>query len=130
MCAPVPEVVKGAPVGGEWQRHAAAGWARGNRSNGSFLSLNRNKRSLAVDLKAAEGKALLLEMVKTADVFIQNYRPGAARRCMALPFAADRLYLDDIGAEVAQPLRRERPRHRDRALENPIAAQNTHYLLL
>src|SRR3546814_2737003 len=74
------DVVKVEPVGGEWQRHASAGGARGNRINVSFLSLNRNKRSLAVDLKAAEGKALLLEMVKTADVFIQNYRPGVARR--------------------------------------------------
>src|SRR3546814_8420658 len=74
------DVVKVEPVTGEWQRHASAGGARGNRINVSFLSLNRNKRSLAVDLKAAEGKALLLEMVKTADVFIQNYRPGIARR--------------------------------------------------
>lgn len=74
------DVIKVEPVTGEWQRHASAGGARGNRINVSFLSLNRNKRSLAVDLKAAEGKALLLEMVKSADVFIQNYRPGVAKR--------------------------------------------------
>src|SRR3546814_3922629 len=41
------DVVKVEPVGGEWQRHASAGGARGNRINVSFLSLNRNKRSLA-----------------------------------------------------------------------------------
>ena len=46
----------------------------------SFLSLNRNKRSLAVDLKDPEGKAVLLELVRTADVFLQNYRPGVAKR--------------------------------------------------
>lgn len=74
------DVIKVEPVTGEWQRHASAGGARGNRINVSFLSLNRNKRSLAVDLKAAEGKAILLEMVKSADVFIQNYRPGVAKR--------------------------------------------------
>src|SRR3546814_5688386 len=74
------DVVKVEPVGGEWQRPASAGGARGNRINVSFLSLNRHKRSLAVDLKAAEGKALLLDMVKTADVFLQNYRPDVARR--------------------------------------------------
>src|SRR3546814_17474898 len=74
------DVVKVEPVGGEWQRHASAGGARGNRINVSFLSLNRNKRSLAVDLKAAEGTEPLLEMVTTADGFIQNYRTGAARR--------------------------------------------------
>lgn len=74
------DVVKVEPVSGEWQRHVSAGGARGNKINVSFLSLNRNKRSLAVDLKNAEGKALLMELVKTADVFLQNYRPGVAKR--------------------------------------------------
>jgi len=74
------DVVKVEPVAGEWQRHTAAGGARGNRINVSFLSLNRNKRSLAIDLKTEEGRAILLELVKTADVFLQNYRPGVARR--------------------------------------------------
>ncbi len=74
------DVVKVEPTTGEWQRHAPAGGAVGNEVNVSFLSLNRNKRSLAIDLKAAEGKALLLEMVKDADVFLQNYRPGVAER--------------------------------------------------
>ncbi|WP_140986204.1 CaiB/BaiF CoA transferase family protein [Asticcacaulis tiandongensis] len=74
------DVVKVEPVTGEWQRHASAGGARGNKINVSFLSLNRNKRSLAVDLKAPDGKALLMDMVKTADVFLQNYRPGVAAR--------------------------------------------------
>lgn len=74
------DVIKVEPTLGEWQRHAAAGGATGNRINVSFLSLNRNKRSLSVDLKDPEGKAILLEMVKTADVFLQNYRPGVAER--------------------------------------------------
>ncbi|MFC4311552.1 CaiB/BaiF CoA transferase family protein [Steroidobacter flavus] len=74
------DVIKVEPVAGEWQRFRAAGGATGNRINVSFLSLNRNKRSLAVDLKAAEGKQVLMELVKTADVFIQNYRPGVAKR--------------------------------------------------
>ncbi len=74
------DVIKVEPVGGEWQRHVAAGGARGNRVNVSFLSLNRNKRSLAIDLKSAEGKAILLDLVRGADVFLQNYRPGVAQR--------------------------------------------------
>ncbi|MFG1812236.1 CaiB/BaiF CoA transferase family protein [Kribbella sp. NPDC049174] len=74
------DVVKVEPVTGEWQRHAAAGGAKGNAINVSFLSLNRNKRSLAVDLKSAEGKHVLLRLVETADVFLQNYRPGVAER--------------------------------------------------
>jgi crotonobetainyl-CoA:carnitine CoA-transferase CaiB-like acyl-CoA transferase len=74
------DVIKVEPVTGEWQRHVSAGGATGNRINVSFLSLNRNKRSLAVDLKQEEGKAALYELVRTADVFLQNYRPGVAER--------------------------------------------------
>ncbi len=74
------DVVKIEPVTGEWQRHVSAGGIKGNKVNVSFLSLNRNKRSLAVDLKSPEGKAVLLDLVKTADVFLQNYRPGVAKR--------------------------------------------------
>ncbi|AOF93956.1 CoA transferase [Sinorhizobium sp. RAC02] len=74
------DVVKVEPTTGEWQRHVAAGGAGGNRVNVSFLSLNRNKRSLAVDLKSDDGKKVLLDLVKTADVFLQNYRPGVAKR--------------------------------------------------
>jgi crotonobetainyl-CoA:carnitine CoA-transferase CaiB-like acyl-CoA transferase len=74
------DVVKVEPVTGEWQRHVAAGGAEGNKVNVSFLSLNRNKRSLALDLKAPEGKQILVDLVKTADVFLQNYRPGVAKR--------------------------------------------------
>ncbi|MCJ8151086.1 CaiB/BaiF CoA transferase family protein [Shinella sedimenti] len=74
------DVVKIEPVTGEWQRHVSAGGAKGNRINVSFLSLNRNKRSLAIDLKSPEGKATLLDLVKDADIFLQNYRPGVAAR--------------------------------------------------
>jgi crotonobetainyl-CoA:carnitine CoA-transferase CaiB-like acyl-CoA transferase len=74
------DVIKIEPPAGEWQRHVSAGGARGNRVNVSFLSLNRNKRSLAIDLKKPEGRALLLDLVRSADVFMQNYRPGVAER--------------------------------------------------
>jgi len=74
------DVIKVEPVTGEWQRHTSAGGAQGNRVNVSFLSLNRNKRSLAVNLKSEEGRAILLRAVETADVFLQNYRPGVAER--------------------------------------------------
>jgi len=74
------DVVKIEPVTGEWQRHVSAGGAKGNKINVSFLSLNRNKRSIAIDLKSEEGKSVLNELVKGADVFLQNYRPGVAGR--------------------------------------------------
>ncbi|KXF74870.1 racemase [Paramesorhizobium deserti] len=74
------DVVKVEPTAGEWQRHVAAGGAEGKQINVSFLSLNRNKRSLAVDLKSPGGKEVLIDLVKSADIFLQNYRPGVAKR--------------------------------------------------
>ena len=74
------DVIKIEPIAGEWQRHAPAGGLKGNRVNVSFLSLNRNKRSLAIDLKSAGGQAILRELATQADIFIQNYRPGVAQR--------------------------------------------------
>ena len=74
------DVIKVEPTAGEWQRFASAGGANGNKINVSFLSLNRNKRSLAVDLKSDEGKQVLKDLVATSDVFLQNDRPGVAAR--------------------------------------------------
>ncbi len=46
----------------------------------NFAHLNRNKESLILDLKAPEGKAICLELAQRADVFVENFRPGAADR--------------------------------------------------
>jgi len=45
-----------------------------------FAVANRNKRSVVLDLKQPRGLSLLHGLVKTADVFVQNFRPGAAER--------------------------------------------------
>ncbi len=45
-----------------------------------FMSVNRNKRSCAVDLKSAAGRALALDLAAVADVVIENFRPGAMER--------------------------------------------------
>src|SRR5690606_34707551 len=47
---------------------------------------NRNKRSLAVDLSRPEGQALVKQLAKGADIFVENYRPGALER-MGLGYA-------------------------------------------
>lgn len=45
-----------------------------------FINCNRNKRGVALDLSKPEGVAIMHELIKTTDVFIQNWRPGAAER--------------------------------------------------
>jgi formyl-CoA transferase/CoA:oxalate CoA-transferase len=45
-----------------------------------FLAVNRNKRSLAVDLKTAEGRHIVQQLARRADVVVENFRPGTAER--------------------------------------------------
>jgi len=45
--------------------------------SGYFLTYNRNKRSIALDVKTSEGREVVLKLLSTADVFIENFRPGA-----------------------------------------------------
>jgi CoA:oxalate CoA-transferase len=52
-----------------------AGEVDRNRS-GYFISLNRNKKSLVLDLKQAKGKEILRELIRVGDVFVENFRPG------------------------------------------------------
>ena len=45
-----------------------------------FFSCNRGKRAISLDLKSEEGKEVLMKLVEEADVFLQNFRPGAIDR--------------------------------------------------
>lgn len=65
------DVVKVEPVGGDNTRRLRGSGA------GYFPMYNRNKKSLAINLKSEEGKAAVLKMLETADIFIENFRPGA-----------------------------------------------------
>ena len=59
-------------------------WSVGEDPDGGnnpvFASLNRNKRSVAIDLKSESGKAAVRRMVETADVVVNNFRPGVMER--------------------------------------------------
>jgi crotonobetainyl-CoA:carnitine CoA-transferase CaiB-like acyl-CoA transferase len=64
------------PQGGDNVRHVAP-LVEGEGS--AFLRLNRNKRSLAVDLKSVDGKEIFRKLVATADVVVENLRPGTMK---------------------------------------------------
>ena len=66
--------VENPAAGGDEVRHTAPFLASGESSN--FVRLNRNKRSLALDLKAAAGKEVFRDLVRGADVVVENLRPG------------------------------------------------------
>ncbi len=68
------EVIKIEPVGGEATRRLLGS------GTGYFLMYNRNKRSFCVDLKSEEGKAAVRKLVGSADVLIENFRPGTMDR--------------------------------------------------
>jgi len=53
-----------------------------------FLSVNRNKKSVAVDLKSTDGSALVRELIRGADVLVENFRPGTLERLGFGPDAA------------------------------------------
>jgi len=71
------EVIKIEPPRGDLMRHLSRGR---NGMSASFLCCNRNKRSLAVDLKTADGLAIVKKLIATAQVLVHNFRPGAAER--------------------------------------------------
>lgn len=48
--------------------------------SGYFQSVNRGKKSVAIDLKHPDGKALLMDLLAQSDILVENYRPGAMKR--------------------------------------------------
>lgn len=85
-------VIKVESLQGDFTRHVS------NRRGGmaaNYLNNNRNKRSVALDLKDPRGKAVLMRLIDGADVFVQNFRPGVIER-MGLDEATVRSAAPDI----------------------------------
>src|SRR5271168_5155924 len=72
------DVIKVEPPGIGDLTRALAGRRRG--MSPTFAIANRNKRSVAINLKDARGIELLKRMVAQADLFVQNFRPGTVER--------------------------------------------------
>lgn len=74
------DVIKIEPPGTGDQTRGSMGFKMKGPDSLGFLNMNRNKRSVALDLKSEAGKAVLLKLARDADILIENYRPGAMKR--------------------------------------------------
>ena len=79
------DVIKIETKDGDSTRHIGPG--RGKGMAAYFATLNRNKRSVMLDLKKPAARQALLRLVETADVFVHNMRAGAAKR-LGLDYAS------------------------------------------
>jgi crotonobetainyl-CoA:carnitine CoA-transferase CaiB-like acyl-CoA transferase len=105
------EVVKVEPPGGEMMR--GIGPARNPGMAAYFLNVNRNKKSLVLDLKRPPAREALLRLAATADVLVHNMRPGAAER-LGIDYAAIAAVNPRIVYAWASGYRKDGP-ERDRA---------------
>jgi crotonobetainyl-CoA:carnitine CoA-transferase CaiB-like acyl-CoA transferase len=74
------DVIKIEPPGTGDQTRGSMGFKMKGADSLGFLNMNRNKRSVTLDLKAPAGKEVLLKLAKDADILVENYRPGALKR--------------------------------------------------
>ena len=68
------DVIKVEPISGDKTRNLTGA------GSGYFLTFNRNKRSIAVDVKSKQGKDIVLKLLTGTDVFIENFRSGAMEK--------------------------------------------------
>ena len=70
------DVLKIEPIGGDITRRSRATIDKDGEFSALFISSNRGKRSLSIDVKSAAGREVLAKLVAQADVLVQNFRPG------------------------------------------------------
>ena len=74
------DVISVEPTGGAFQRNWAVGNLFVDGQSVNHLTVARNKRSLALDLKAEAGKEIARRLVRSSDVVMENFRPGAMEK--------------------------------------------------
>ncbi len=77
------DVVKVEPPEGDWGRQLGPPFyplPDGRKTAAAYVGMNRNKRSVMVDLKHPAGREAVLRLVDRADVFVESFRPGVAER--------------------------------------------------
>ncbi len=83
------DVIKVEPPDTGDQSRRSLGFAMKGEDTAAFLAVNRNKRSVALDLKDHAQREVFLRLARTADVLIENYRPGVAERLGVGPDALE-----------------------------------------
>jgi crotonobetainyl-CoA:carnitine CoA-transferase CaiB-like acyl-CoA transferase len=74
------EIIKIEPPKGDWMRSYAYGNLYPQGESISFLSFNRNKRSIVLDLKSGKGIKAAQDIISKADIVVENFRPGVMDR--------------------------------------------------
>jgi crotonobetainyl-CoA:carnitine CoA-transferase CaiB-like acyl-CoA transferase len=74
------EVIKIEPLGGDITRRSRQSISASGEFSALFVSSNRGKRSLALDLKRSEAAKIMRKLITGADVLVQNFRPGTMER--------------------------------------------------
>jgi crotonobetainyl-CoA:carnitine CoA-transferase CaiB-like acyl-CoA transferase len=74
------DVIKIEPLGGDITRHSRQSVSASGEFSALFVSTNRGKRSLSLDLKRPEAAMIMRKLAERADVLVQNFRPGTMER--------------------------------------------------
>lgn len=74
------EVIKIEPLKGDWMRHFSYGNLYPNGESISFVSFNRNKKSIALNLKEKSDLDIAKSIIAQADILVENFRPGVMER--------------------------------------------------
>ena len=74
------DIIKIEPETGDWMRHYSYGNQYPKGESISFLSFNRNKRSIALNLKDPRGNKVAKDIIAKADILVENFRPGVMDR--------------------------------------------------
>ncbi|MBC9883160.1 CoA transferase [Bradyrhizobium sp. INPA01-394B] len=74
------DVLKIEPIGGDITRRSRAQIDKAGEFSALFISSNRGKRSLSIDVKSSVGREVMAKLVAQTDVLVQNFRPGTTER--------------------------------------------------
>lgn len=74
------EVIKVEPLNGDSARDFPPHVDNSRKIGGYFASLNRNKKSVAINLKTNKGREILIKLVKESDILVENFRVGVMKK--------------------------------------------------